>query len=175
MTSRVALIFTLVLGVLAAGCSSGGDGRATPPATTHAVATNEEADVEAALRRAAREAMNENYRLSVYVLWHNRLPTWAERSTRGPALAALREAAADRRREGIQIRSLSGDYRIVSLELDPSYARANAVVHDQGRVVPYRGGRKLGNAVAINERARVELRRVGDSPRFVVWRVTPLK
>jgi hypothetical protein len=165
----------LAVAALGAGCSGGSNGKATPPTTTGAVATTEATDAEATLRRAARAALDENFRLSVYVLWHNRVPASAQRSTRGPALDALRDAAADRRREGLRIRSLPGRYRIVQLQLDPSYTRATALVHDERRVAPYRDGRKLGRTIAVNDRAEIELRRLGNSTRFVVWRVTPVQ
>lgn len=169
------LLLLLAAAAVAAGCSGGGDGNATPPTTSATGATTETADTEAALKRAARTALDENFRVSVFVLWHNRLPASAERSTRGPALKALTDAAADRRQEGLRIRSLPGRYRIVQLQLDPSYTRATAVVHDERRVVPYRNGRELGRTIAVNDRAEIELHRLGESLRFVVWRVTPVR
>lgn len=174
MSRGVVLPVLFAAAAVAAGCSGGGDGNATPP-TTDAVTTNDAREAEATLRRSVRAALEANVRLSTYVLWHNRIPASAQESTRGPALRALRAAAADRRREGIRIRSLSSRYRILRLQLDPSYTRATAVVHDRGRVVPYRDGLKLGRAIDLNERAHIELRRVGDSAGFVVWRVTPLR
>jgi hypothetical protein len=65
---------------------------------------------------------------------------------------------------------------VISIQLDPSYERATAVVSDPQRVRPYgRDGRPLGRAIALNERARLELRRLGSGMRFVVWKVTPIK
>jgi hypothetical protein len=160
---------------LTAGCS-GGSNSATPTADARGTDTSSRSTSELALTRAARAALTENFRLSVYVLWHNRIPAWASRSTRGPALAALRSAAAERRQQGIRVRNAAGGkYTIVSLRLDPSYARAKAVVRNQGRVVRYRAGRRLGRAIVVNDRARIELRRLGGSTRFVVWRVSPVR
>ena len=157
---------------LTAGCDGGNDEVATqpPPATT----TPEKG--AAALERAARSALTENRRLSVYVLWNNRIPRWAERSTRGPALVSLRAAAQNRRNRGVRVRMLENRRQILSLRLDPSYVRATAIVLDRQRVQPSRrNGRPLGRAAKLNERARYELRRIGQSDRFVVWRVVLLQ
>ena len=157
---------------LAAGCDGGNDEVATqpPPATT----TPEKG--AAALERAARSALTENRRLSVYVLWNNRIPRWAERSTRGPALVSLRAAAQNRRNRGVRVRMLENRRQILSLRLYPSYVRATAIVMDRQRVQPSRrNGRPLGRAAKLNERARYELRRIGQSDRFVVWRVVLLQ
>jgi hypothetical protein len=165
-------VLIVFLVALAAGCDGGNDEVATqpPPATT----TPEKG--AAALERAARSALTENRRLSVYVLWNNRIPRWAERSTRGPALASLRAAAQNRRSRGIRVRMLENRREILSLRLDPSYARATAIVRDRQRVQPSRrNGRPLGRATMLNERARYELRRLGQSDRFVVWRVVLLQ
>ena len=169
---RLGPVLIVFLVAIAAGCDGGNDEVATqpPPATT----TPEKG--AAALERAARSALTENRRLSVYVLWNNRIPRWAERSTRGPALASLRAAAQNRRSRGIRVRMLENRREILSLRLDPSYARATAIVLDRQRVQPSRrNGRPLGRAAMLNERARYELRRLGQSDRFVVWRVVLLQ
>ena len=99
-----------------------------------------------------------------------------QRSTRGPALASLRTAAQNRRNRGIRVRMLENRREILSLRLDPSYARATAIVRDRQRVRPSRrNGRPLGRRAMLNERARYELRRLGASDRFVVWRVVLLQ
>src|SRR5919108_1059626 len=94
MMRRLVPILILALVALLAGCNGGNNEASTqpPPATT----TSETG--RAALERAVRTALSDNRRLSVYVLWNNRIPTWAERSTRGPALASLRAAAVNRQR-----------------------------------------------------------------------------
>jgi hypothetical protein len=60
---------------------------------------------------------------------------------------------------------------ITSVELDPSYAKATAVVRSIQRLRPYRAGKPIGRAIKLDERANVLLRRLGSSSRFVVWRV----
>jgi hypothetical protein len=170
--TRLATLLVAVLAATAAGCDGSNNEATTqpPPATTQA------GTGEAALRQAVRTALNENRRLSVYVLWNNRIPAWAERSTRGPALASLRTAAQNRRSRGVRVRMLSGRREIRSIRLDPSYAEATAIVVDLQRVQPSRrNGRPIGRAVVLNERARYELRRVGRSDRFIVWRVVLLE
>jgi hypothetical protein len=124
---------------------------------------------------AGRAAIHEDHRMSVRVLWTNSVPAHP-RATAGPALAVLRRSVAARARLGIRVRLLSERFRVISIRLDPSYARATAVVYDQQRVRPYgRDGRPLGRAVVLKEWARLELRRLGSGMRFVVWKVTPIK
>ena len=53
-----------------------------------------------------------------------------------PALASLRAAAQNRRSRGIRVRMLENRREILSLRLDPSYARATAIVLDRQRVQP---------------------------------------
>jgi hypothetical protein len=170
--TRLATLLLALLAATAAGCDGSNNEATTqpPPAATQA------GTGEAALRQAVRTALNENRRLSVYVLWNNQIPAWAERSTRGPALASLRTAAQNRRSRGVRVRMLSGRREIRSIGLDPSYAEATAIVVDRQRVQPSRrNGRPIGRAVVLNERARYELRRVGRSDRFIVWRVVLLE
>jgi hypothetical protein len=124
------------------------------------------------LKKAIRRALDRNRRLSVFVLWNNKTPAWAEGSTRGPALKALRTAAQNRRKRGVRVRVLESRREIRSLRLDPSYVAATAILVDRQRVQPSRrNGRPLGDEVTLNERARYELRRIGRSGQFVVWRV----
>jgi hypothetical protein len=130
---------------------------------------------QAALLRAARSALVANHRVSVRVLWTNRVPESARASTGGPALSSLRAAATTRRARGIRVRMLKDEHRVVSLHLDPSYAQARAIVVDRQLVQPSRvDGRPRGHTVRLVERARYELRRVGGSQRFVVWKVVVL-
>lgn len=153
--------------LLLAGCGGGGNGEsATQPPRTAAETGKTD------LVRAVRSAVRQNHRLSVYVLWNNRVPSWATRSTRGPALTGLRTAATDRRKRGIRVRLLSDRFQIVSIRLDPSYAQAAAIARGRQRVRPYHlNGKPAGRTVQLNERARIELRRLGRTNRFVVWRV----
>ena len=167
MTRRLGAVLIALLLAIASGCD-GGDGEvATQPSPT----TTSSDTGEAALKTAVQRALQQNDRLSGHVLWFNRVPAWATRSTRGPALATLRRSAADRRTRGIRFRTLESRLGITSIELDPSYARATAVVRSTQRLRPYRGGKPIGRAINLDERANVELRRLGTSGRFVVWRV----
>jgi hypothetical protein len=164
----------LITGLVAAGC--GGSSKQTAQTPNPSTATGStHADARATLDRAVRSAVSENFRLSLYVLWHNRVPSWAQHSTRGPALAALRSSAATRQQRGIRVRSQPGHYTIVSVQLDPSYTRATAVVRDERRVFPYEAGKRLGRSIAVDDHARIELRRLGETTRFVVWRVRPVR
>jgi hypothetical protein len=167
MMRRLSVLIVLLVAI-AAGCDGGNDEAATePPATTTTSETG-----KAALERAVRSALTENRRLSVYVLWNNKIPPWAERSTRGPALVGLRDAAADRKKRGIRVRLLSDQFEVVSIRLDPSYTEATATARGHQRVRPYRlNGKPAGRSVELNERARIELRRLRSTNRFVVWRV----
>jgi hypothetical protein len=170
MTRRVGTVLIVLLLTIAAGCD-GGDGEVAtqPPPRTSSTTTG-----EAALKDAVRQALRRNDRLSGYVLWRNRVPTWATQTTRGPALVTLRQSAADRRKRGIRIRTLANRLEISSIELDPSYTTATATVRSIQRVRPYRGGNPSGRAVKLDERANVELRRLGASDGFVVWKVRVL-
>jgi hypothetical protein len=96
------------------------------------------------------------------------------RSTRGPALAALRSAAVTRRQQGIQFKNLSGKYTVVSIAVAASYATASAVIRSHESVAPYKLGRRLGKAISSTDHARVELHRLGDKQQFVVWRLSPI-
>src|SRR6266545_5401083 len=172
MMKRLASVLTIFILAITAGCNSGDT---TTPATQPPRTTTASPTGAAQLKSAVRQALRDNDRLSGYVLWSNRVPAWATRSTRGPALANLRASASDRRRSGIRVRTLASKLRVISITLDPSYANATAVVRSIQRVRPYRAGAPMGRAVKLDERAKVELRRVGGASRFVVWRLTPIR
>lgn len=168
MMRRLGPLLIVVVLALLAGCDGGTEESATQPPPT----TTTPASGRAALERGVRSTLTENRRLSVYVLWNNKIPPWAERSTRGPALAGLRTAAADRKRRGIRVRLLSDQFQVISIRLDPSYTEATAIARGRQRVRPYRlNGKPAGRSVELNEKARIELRRQGRTNRFVVWRV----
>ena len=166
-----AVIGCLALALIAAGC---GSGSASSP-TTKSDASTTVRDPTAALDQEVRKALLRNYQLSGYVLWHNAVPASAQRSTRGPALAALRDSAAQRRKSGIRIKPVSGRLTIISVSLDPSFTRATATTLASGRVRPYEGGRAEPRTITVHERARVQLHRLGRSQTFVVWQVTTLR
>ncbi len=168
MMRRLGPVLITFLAAIALGCDGGNEENATQPSPP---ATTTESGQEA-LERAVRSTLTANRRLSVYVLWNNRIPSWAKRSTRGPALAGLRTAAADRRKRGIRARLLSDRFQVVSIRLDPSYTKATAIARGRQRVRPNRlNGTPAGRSVELIERARIELRRLGRTNRFVVWRV----
>ncbi len=174
---RRAGTFALVLSSVAlAGCSSGSNhaSSTTTPGSTSTSTTNAEPTPQS-LRRAVRSALRSNDKLSGTVLWTNRIPPEATRSTRGPALVALRSAAAQRRSKRLRIRTVSSNLQVLSIKLDPSYATATAVIRSRQVVRPYRAGNALGRTVKLDERARVELHRLGSEPTFVVWRVVGLR
>jgi hypothetical protein len=95
--------FVLVLSIAAlAGCSGGSnDGSSTATAGSTSISTTE--PTPQSLRRAVRSALRSNDKLSGAVLWTNRIPPEATRSTRGPALVALRSAAAQRRSKRLEL------------------------------------------------------------------------
>jgi hypothetical protein len=164
----------LIVGcVLLAGCGSGGTSTSKPDSTarTSPAASNPSASLESAVRTA----LHENAKLSDYVLSHNAVPTWAKRSTAGPALAALRSAAAHRKAGRVQVRLLDSTIEVQSVKLDPSYVTATAAVVERSRVRLYQRGRAIGGVRTLNEPATVELRRQGDKSTFLVWKVAPTR
>jgi hypothetical protein len=172
-TATRPLLLLATVAALTAGCG-GSNGSIAATSSTDAKATSTRLS-EATLKAAVRAAIRANVQLSTYVLWHNQIPAWATHSTRGPALSALRSAAATRRRQGIQIKNLSGHYTVISIALATSYAAATAVIRSHQRVAPYKAGHRLGRAIVGADHARVQLRRAGNSQRFIVWSVSPIR
>ena len=167
--------FALVVSSVAlAGCSSGSN-HASSTTTSTSSTTSATQPTPQSLRLAVRTALRSNDQLSGLVLWTNRVPQDATKSTRGPALVELRKAAAQRLSKHLRIRTVSSNLQILSIKLDPSYARATAVIRSRQVVRPYRAGASLGRTVKLDERARVELHRLGSKTTFVVWRVVGLR
>src|SRR6266487_4792812 len=110
MMRRLAPILVVFVLAIAAGCDGGNDKVATQPSP----ATTTSETGKATLERAARSALSENRRLSIYVLWNNRIPSWAQRSTRGAALASLRVAAKNRQSRGIRVRILKSRRQVIT-------------------------------------------------------------
>jgi hypothetical protein len=166
---------TLLLGLLlaASGCGSG-DAPTTTSSPSTGTTTGRSATPAAKLEAEVINTIKQSHRLSVEVLWTNKVP--ANPSTNGgPDLAALRRSAAQRRAAGVRVRVLSEHLRIASVQLDPSYTTATAIVIDNERVQPsYPNGRPHGKAVALREHVRLYLRRVDGSERFIVWKVVLL-
>jgi hypothetical protein len=168
---RLAIGFVAV-SVAAAGCGSGSRVVASTP---RAVTTSDRASTQASLEQGVRAALEQNFKLSLYVLWHNEVPSWAPRSTRGPALAELRTSAATRSGRGIRIRSVKTALRIETIHIDPSFTTATAVAESKQRVRPYESGIPQARVVSLDERARFTLRRLASSQHFVVWKVAPIR
>jgi hypothetical protein len=158
----------LVLSLLVVGCGSGG---ATHTTTTRTTTAQAPPSPPAGLEQSVRSALEQNNKLSEYVLTHNAVPTWATQSTLGPALAHLRSAAAHRRAGKVSVHLLTSALKVSSIQLAPSYLSAAAAVTFRSQVRVYQRGRPVGGLRNLNEPARVELHRVGDKPRFVVWKV----
>jgi hypothetical protein len=174
---RPSLSALLLLIAVLAACSGSSNSQQTDgrtDATTVATETSTKA-ARAQLLAAVRSAIANDHRLSIGVLWTNVVAS-NPRATAGPALANLRRSVAARKRRGIRVRLISERFRVVSVSLDPSYTRATAIISDPQRVRPYgRDGRPLGRPVTLNEHVRLELHRIGNSERFVVWRVVALR
>jgi hypothetical protein len=164
---RIALALTL--SVLLAGCGSGAG--TTGTTTTRKTTTQAQSNPTAALVPLARSTLEQNNKLSVYVLTHNTVPAWAPQSTSGPALAHLHYAAAHRSAGKVTVRLLKSALEVRSIRLAPSYLNAVASIVSRSQVRVYQNGHPLGGVRNLNEPSRVELRRVGDKPRFVVWKV----
>lgn len=162
----------LTLALVAIGCGGSSDDT-NSTATTQISAP---VDPAAVIDRAARRAVEENFRLSQHVGWHRRVPAWATRSTGGAALEEMRISARENAREGVRIRHLSADLSIRTIRVDPSYERATVTVSAQQRIRIHRQGRRRPVVRATTERVRIDLRRIGDDdpPRFVVWKVRVL-
>jgi hypothetical protein len=126
------------------------------------------------LEAGVRAAVKQNFKLSLYVLWRNAIPAWASRSTGGPALAALRASAATRRGRGLRIRPIKTALKVRAISVDASYMTATAVADSRQRVRPYESGKPQPKLIALHERARLTLRRVGSSDRFIVWKAVAI-
>ena len=173
-TATRPLLLLATVAAISAGCGGASGNVAAPTTSTDAKSTSAQSSA-VTLKAAVKTAIHANVQLSSYVLWHNSVPAWATRSTRGPALNALRSAAATRRKQGIQIKNLSGGYTITSITLAPSYATATAVVRSHQRVAPYKSGRRLGKAISASDHARIQLHRLANTQRFIVWRVSTVQ
>jgi len=183
-------LLTLATALLLAGC--GGGSRHNSPTTqetvpnttttagTFSTTSTQQAPAKHNARKSllagVRTALLANHQLAIRVLWTNRIPASAPRSTRGSALAGMSASARDRQNRGVRIRMIHDEYRIVSIAFGPSLASATAVAQSiQTVAASHLNGHPLGGSVRLNERARIVLRRVGTSERFVVWRITLLK
>jgi hypothetical protein len=167
-----ALISCLAVALVAVGCGGGGSHAALSTSTP--ATTTDRMSEQVRLEAGVRAAVKQNFKLSLYVLWHNAIPAWASRSTGGPALAALRASAATRRGRGIRIRPIKTALRVRAISVDASYMTATAVADSRQRVRPYESGKPQPKLIALHERARLTLRRVGSSDRFIVWKAVAI-
>ncbi len=143
------------------------------PGVTRSTASERAAGRSSAakLRAEVVATLRANHELALRVLWTDRLPANARRSTAGPALAAMRASAAGREQARLRVRLLRDSYRIVSIRL--GRPALSAVVQSNQELLPSSlEGRALGQPVELDERARIELRRIGRSKRLVVWRLS---
>jgi hypothetical protein len=167
VTKAIAIL--AVLALAASGCGSSVPSASSPQSTTSPRPTA--ASTTGDLQSGVRDALEENFRLSDYVLWHNAMPAWAKNSTQGAALAEMRASANAWRKKGTRLRSLKRRLTILAVKLDPSYRSATAHVRATGRIQPYRAGEPHGASYGVDETARMSLRRVPGTDRFVVVRV----
>lgn len=168
---------TLLLGLVlaAGGCGSSSGTRTTAGRPTGTTSVSRPMTAAASLEQAVRKAITEEHAMSGEVLWTNQLPAKPS-AIGGPALAVLRQAVAQRRSAGVRVRVLSEHFRVLNVNLDPSYATATATVMEDQRVQPTDlRGRRQGGPSEAHERVRLELRRVGNDERFIVWKVTLLR
>jgi uncharacterized protein YceK len=159
------ILIALTVCALLAGCGSS----STPKTAATTTTTTTVASPTAELEKAVRSAIKSNGELSNWVLWHNTVPSWATQSTSGPALAALRHAAAARSAQHLRMLGISPRFDVVAIVLAPSYLTATATVKEQGQVRPYQDGKPLRHVIKVDDVARLELRRAGAQ--FVVWKV----
>jgi hypothetical protein len=162
----VNLVLLCALGV--AGCGSG----STQADGTSKSATTDQPAASVVLERAVRKAVNQNHKLLTRALLTNRVPANPE-GTAGPALAVLRRSATERRAQKIKVRILSETFHVLSVRLDPSYTSATVGVRNVQRLRVSRGGKSSAPST-VHEHVRLTLHRVGNSYRFVVWKVALL-
>jgi hypothetical protein len=164
-------LLTLAVCLFLAGCG-GESGHATVAATQ---TTRAQPSPAVALEKAVRTAIEQNAKVSDYVLSNNAIPSWASQSTAGPALAGLRGSAAQRKEAKVRVRVLASSVRINSIQLNPSYLSATASIVYEGRVRVYKNGHPERRTIRLKEPAHVALHRIGNETRFVVWRVAVVK
>jgi hypothetical protein len=127
---------------------------------------------EVGLRAAVVQGLEANHRLTVRVLWLDRVPAGTGTATAGPALAQLRQSAAVRLRAGIRVRLLTDRFQVSGVKIGGAFASARLT--DRERVRPYSlAGRPLGAAVSLHEAALAILHRLPGTNHFVVWELRP--
>ncbi len=169
---RTTAICAVAVGVLLlAGCGGSTKSTSTHTTTRRTVPTTAKPTGAAVLRHSVVMAVDADHKTSVRALWTNAVPA-KPTATAGLALSGLRKSVAGRRAKRIRVRMLHERFRVISTALNPSYTTATAVISDVQRVQPaHENGKPLGKSVTLKERARIELRRVSGTNRFVVWKV----
>jgi hypothetical protein len=171
MTRRtVSALVLLVLVVSVSGCGAGktADSRTPSKTTTTTTQTASSSVLEDAVRRAVRA----NHALLTAALLTNTVPAKSEGAA-GPALADLRSAAAQRRSQRVKVRILSEKFTVTGVQLAPTYATATATILNVQRVQATYGRHRAAPAIS-REHVRLELHRIGNTDRFVVWKVAVL-
>jgi hypothetical protein len=169
------MTFTVLSATAAIVISACGSNKSPSVTTKSDSPTTSTQSSPAALEKAAREAISKDHALLINTLWTNRIPANPP-ATAGPALALLRRSVGERQKQGVRVRMLSDHFRVLSLQLEPTYTTATATVLDTPRVQPtHLNGQPLGSASSTSQRVRVELRRVGNTTSFVVWKTTLIK
>ena len=172
-TQRRPVTLLLALGLSLTALTSCANAQTTTSRTSGAVGAQ---PTVAELRAGVVAAVHANHELSVDVLWTNRIPSDAGKSTRGPALTALRASAAQREKQGVRVRMLHDTYRIISVRLNKARTTATAVAQSIQKLAPsHLNGKPLGRPIELNERASLLLHRLGSSRTFVVWKVDLIK
>lgn len=169
----LASISAVVLAVAISGCGTSNAHHDTTPASrdgTTPTTTSSAATLEA----GARQAVQQDHRLAVKALWSDRLPAKPQ-GVAGPALADLRRAVAERRHQNLRVRTLSEHFRVEGVQVEPTYTTATATLLYAERVQQYRDGHAAGKPSTTREHIRLLLHRIGNSDRFVVWKVTLIK
>jgi len=165
---RPAWIMSVVSLCVLAGCGSGGTQADSSPTSV----TTDRPAASVVLEDAVRKAVNENHELLTRALLTDRVPAKPE-GTAGPALAVLRRSAAERRAQKITVRILSETFRVLSVRLEPSYTTATAGVRNIQRLRVSRDGKSSAPST-VREHVRLTLHRIGNTYRFVVWKVALL-
>jgi hypothetical protein len=172
---RPTLLSTIALAITLAACGCGSDAAHTtasqPQSTTTDAASRQATPV--VLEVAVRQAVKEDHALLTRALLTNRVPA-DPKGTAGPALAALRRSAVQRRAQKVRVRILSETFRVLAVQLDPSYTAATARVLNIQRIQANYDGRPSAPSTS-REHVRLELHRIGETDRFVVWKVALLR
>ena len=169
MTRRLGTVLIVLLLVIAAGCDSG-DGRLRPsrnPGRPRPRPARPPSRMPCARRCAATTGCPATSSGGIGCRRGQHKRRAARRSSLSgslPRIDGSAEFASERCPNRLEISSI---------ELDPP-TTATATVRSIQRVRPYRGGKPSSRAVKLDERADVELRRLGASDRFVVWKVRVL-